>query len=240
MKVGIVGRGRLGSALGTAADAAGHSIVFLRRPDATEQHHEVGEEQELDSSTPWPSFGLVLLAFEKHAESAIELVNDPALAQLQNIPNAIPIASVVATPSPAVIDAFLPSHAITHFLTTPAVAQPGAIALIRPSGGDPGPIQQVLPALHWVSPSNDEEHGRLALLMLAGAMACAAVGHLQRLLPEPLGDGEQEYLLTALDDAKRMLEMNGGDGFAAFASVATPGGITEKIHNTLFKRSWLT
>ena len=235
MKIGIVGRGRLGGALGAAARAADHEVVFLRRPGASEHAHEGATEAELDAALAWDAFDLVLLAFEQRAERASELEEDGALAQLRRISPSLPIASAVATPSPDVIDAFLPDHAITHFLTTPAARLPGAIALLRPADADPRPLRAALPALAWIEPRSLEDYGRASLLLLASAMACAAIGRLQQMLPEPSRAGDLELLSHALDDAKRLLELNGVDGVAAFSSVATPGGITQRLHDVIFR-----
>ena len=135
MKIGIVGRGSLGTALGISAESAQHEVCLFRRKSAQANPNSPIKERVLDAETDWSSFDLVLLAFEKKADSPDDLRNDETLACLLNIPPQTPIASVVLSPSTQLLDAFLEGHTILHFVSTPAAALPGAVALIRETVG---------------------------------------------------------------------------------------------------------
>lgn len=238
MQVAVVGRGKLGSALGLAARAAGHEATLLRRPGAAPNAHSPLPERALDGSLEWDAFDLVLLAFEKKTASAAELEKDPTLVQLRRIPVATPVASVVMSPAPEVVDAFLAGRAIVHFLTTPAAQLEGAIALLPQGSLHTTPLRRALPGLHWIEAQDPADYRRLAVLMVGSAIAVAALGHLGRLLGGAPTASEGDYLQHVLDDAKRILRLNEGDGFSAFASVATPGGFTEALHNQIFAQRW--
>jgi hypothetical protein len=233
MRIAIVGRGRLGSALGMAAQSAGHAVALLRRPGAAATEDSSAPEAVLGPELAWGGFDLVVLAFEKHATSLDELEADPSLGQLRRIPTTLPIASVVMSPSPDLLDAFLPRHSIVHFLTTPAARLPGAIALLRETGTDTSRLEQAFPALHWIR-AEGPEYRRLALLSVGSAIAAAALAHLGRALDAPIQSTDADYLERVLDDAKRLLRMTEADGFRAFSLVATPGGFTEKVHDRIF------
>lgn len=235
--MGVVGRGRLGIALGLAAQSAGHDAVLLRRPSAPARRDSPLPEEALGRGLDWERFDLVLLAFEKKASSVAELETDPGLLQLRRISPATPVASVVMTPPPEVVDAFLPDRAIAHFLTTPAARLPGAIALLPRRPIDATRLKAALPDLYWIE-ADEREYARLAVLMVGSGIAAAALAHLVRLRGEALTSSEAEYLQHVLDDAKRILRLNDGDGFRAFASVATPGGYTERLHNAIFSTKW--
>lgn len=237
MRVAVVGRGRLGSALGLAARAADHEATLLRRPAAAPAPASTLPERSLDDALDWGAFDLVLLAFEKKAASADALAADPGLAQLRRIPASTPVASVVMSPAPEVVDAFLADHAIVHFLTTPAAQLPGAIALLPRPGPDATALRRALPDLRWIE-ADPSEYRRLAVLMVGSAIAAAALGHLGRLLAGEPTPSEGDYLEAVLDDAKRLLRLAGGDGLRAFAAVATPGGFTEALHDRVFARRW--
>lgn len=239
MQIAIVGRGRLGAALGESAQRAGHAVVLLRRPHAAPDPASTVPEAVLEPDMAWSRFDLVLLAFEMRAASVEDLARDATGGGLQRIPASTPVASVVRSPSPDLLDALLPDHDVLHFLTTPAARLPGAIALRPRTLADASRLEEALPELHWIE-AEEPAHGRLAALMLGSAMAAAALAHLARTLGVSGGGAEADvaYLGRVLDDAKRLLTMTDGDGFAAFSLVATPGGITEKVHNAIFRSRW--
>lgn len=237
MQVAVVGRGKLGGALGLAARSAGHEVTLLRRPDAAETPGAALPERAMDADLRWEGFDLVLLAFEKKATTVAELEQDMALAELRRIPARVKIASVVMSPAPEIVDDFLAGREIAHFLTTPAARLPGAIALLPRTSPDASDLKRALPDLHWID-ADASEYRRLAVLMVGSAIAAAALGHVGRLLAGTPAQGEADYLQHVLDDAKRLLRLNGGDGFRAFASVATSGGFTESLHNQVFSRRW--
>lgn len=233
MRIAVVGRGRLGSALAMAAQSAGHEVALLRRPGTAAAAGSPAPEAVLGPELAWEGFDLVVLAFEKHATSQGELEADPALGQLRRIPKTLPMASVVMSPAPELLDAFLPRHTIVHFLTTPAARLPGAIALLRGFRTDSSRLEQAFPALHWIR-AEGPEYRRLALLSVGSAIAAAALAHLGRELDAPIKGSDADYLEHVLDDAKRLLRMTDADGFRAFSLVATPGGFTEKVHDRIF------
>lgn len=237
MRVAVVGRGRLGAALAAAVRTAGHEVVALRRRGARARDDGPVPEAVLDAGTDWLAFGLVLLAFETHAASLAELERDEALRELRRIPAELPVASVVMSPPPELLDAFLPGHTIAHFLTTPAARLPGAVALLRRTPADTAPLRAALPALHWVE-ADDEAYGRLGRLLIGSALAAAALAHLGRVLGVSPREAGVDYLDLVLDDAKRLLRLAEGDGFAAFSLVATPGGFTERAHDAIFATRW--
>jgi hypothetical protein len=239
MQIAIVGRGRLGAALGESAQRAGHAVVLLRRPDASPARASAVPEAVIEPDMAWSRFDLVLLAFEMHAASVEDLARDATGSGLQRIPTSTPVASVVRSPSPDLLDALLPDHDILHFLTTPAARLPGAIALRPRTSADASRLEEALPELHWIEAS-ETEYGRLAVLMIGSAMAAAALAHLARTLGVAGSEAEADvaYLGRVLDDAKRLLTLTDGDGFAAFSLVATPGGVTEKVHNAIFRAQW--
>jgi len=194
----------------------------------------------LNAEVDWSSFDLILLAFEKKASSVDDLRTDDTLACLLSIPEATPIASVVLSPSTDLLDSFLEGRTILHFVSTPAAALPGAVALIRDSIGNEGdrkPLMAALPELKWrVLP--EAEYARLGFLIIGAGMAAASLAHLASLLGGPESPLELEHLQDVLGDAQRLMSLSGGDGFEAFSRVATPGGFTEKIHNKLFTTEW--
>jgi hypothetical protein len=235
MQIAIVGRGRLGAALGESAQRAGNGVVLLRRPDAAADPAPAVPEAVLEPGIDWSRFDLVLLAFEMHAATVEDLGRDATARGLQRIPASTPITSVVRSPSPDLLDALLPDHDVLHFLTTPAARLPGAIALRpRGTGAAASRLEQALPELHWIE-AEEPAYGRLAGLMIGSAMAAAALAHLGRMLGIADGEADVAYLGRVLDDAKRLLALTDGDGFAAFSLVATPGGITEKVHDAIFR-----
>jgi hypothetical protein len=240
MKIGIVGRGCLGTALGVSAEAAGHEVCLFRRETAQPNPSSPIEERVLNAEVDWSSFDLILLAFEKKASSVDDLRTDDTLACLLSIPEATPIASVVLSPSTDLLDSFLEGHTILHFVSTPAAALPGAVALIRDSIGNEGdrkPLMAALPELKWrVLP--EAEYARLGFLIMGAGMAAASLAHLASMLGGPESPLELEHLQDVLGDAQRLMSLSGGDGFEAFSRVATPGGFTEKIHNKLFTTEW--
>ena len=240
MKIGIVGRGSLGTALGISAESAGHEACLFRRATARPHTNSPIEERVLDAEIDWSSFDLILLAFEKKAGSVDDLRSDETLACLLSIPKETPIASIVLSPSTQLLDAFLEEHAILHFVSTPAAALPGAVALIRDNIGneaDRKPLMAAFPELKWrVLP--EVEYARLGFLIIGAGMAAASLAHLASLLGGPLSRLELEHLQDVLGDAQRLMSLSGGDGFEAFSRVATPGGFTEKIHNKLFTTEW--
>jgi hypothetical protein len=240
MKIGIVGRGSLGTALGISAESAQHDVCLFRRKTAQANANSPIEERVLDAETDWNSFDLVLLAFEKKATSPDDLRNDETLACLLDIPSRTPIASVVLSPSTQILDAFLEKHTILHFVSTPAAALPGAVALIRDSIGseaDRKPLMAGFPNLKWrVLP--DDEYPRLGFLIMGAGMAAASLAHLASMLGDPRSPLELEHLQDVLGDAQRLMTLTEGDGFEAFSRVATPGGFTEKIHNKIFTTPW--
>ncbi len=240
MKIGIVGRGSLGTALGVSAEAAGHEVCLFRRETAQPNPSSPIEERVLNAEVDWSSFDLILLAFEKKASSVDDLRTDDTLACLLSIPKATPIASVVLSPSTDLLDSFLEGRTILHFVSTPAAALPGAVALIRDSIGNEGdrkPLMAALPELKWrVLP--EAEYARLGFLIIGAGMAAASLAHLASLLGGPESPLELEHLQDVLGDAQRLMSLSGGDGFEAFSRVATPGGFTEKIHNKLFTTEW--
>lgn len=237
MRVGVVGRGRLGAALGQAAGAAGHDPVLLRRPSSAANPASPLPEEVLGPALSWAGFDLVLLAFESKSASPADLERDAALSQLRRIPASTPIASVVMTPAPELVDAFLAEHAIVHFLTTPAARLPGAIALLRRTPLDTQPLRAALPELRWIE-ADAEQFLPLAALMAGSGIVAAALAHLVRLRGGELTSSEVEVLQHVLDDAKSLLRLNAGDGFRAFSSLATPGGYTERLHNAIFATKW--
>jgi hypothetical protein len=166
-----------------------------------------------------------------------DLDGDATLRRLRDIPRAVPVASVVMSPPAELLDAFLPDHAIAHFLTTPAARLPGAIALLPGTSPAEARLREAFPSLHWTDCDADAYRKR-GVLLIGSAMAAAALAHLGRLLGAGPNPDEAGYLSLVLDDAKRLLELTEGDGFAAFSLVATPGGFTEKIHNRIFQTSW--
>ncbi len=232
MNVAIVGRGRIGRALARAAREAGHDVVALLRVDADPASPVAAAR--LGPDVDWRRFDLVLLAFEKRGADAAALAADPHLRELRRIPESTALASVVMAPTPDALDAFLGGRPIAHFLTTPAAALPGAIALLRPGRADATPLKRALPALRWVDAADDAAYQRLGVLMVGSAMAAAALAHLGRALGGSPAPGEAEYLQLVLDDAKRLLALADGDGFRALSAVATPGGFTEKLHDAIF------
>lgn len=242
MRVAIVGRGRLGAALGAAARSAGHAVTLLRRPDAPARAASPEGALGLDEDTltpelDWEAFDLVLLAFGKRASEVSELERDTALRELRRIPVSLPLASAVWAPSPSLLDAFLPEHTIARFLTTPAARLPGATALLRRSDGNAAALKEALRSLHWIE-TGERDFVRLGMLLVGSAMAAAALGHLARALGGAPSTGDAAFADHVLDDARRLLRLAGGDGLRAFASVATPGGTTEALHNRIFARSW--
>jgi hypothetical protein len=240
VKIGIVGRGRLGTALGTSAQSAKHEVCLFRRKTAQANPNSPIEERVLDAETDWSAFDLILLAFEKKASSPDELRDDETLACLQGIPPRTPIASVVLSPSTQLLDAFLEGHTILHFVSTPAAALPGAVALIRETIGseaDRKSLMAAFPELKWrVLPEG--EYARLGFLIIGAGIAAASLAHLASVLAGPLSRLELEHLQDVLGDAQRLMTLTEGDGFEAFSRVATPGGFTEKIHNKLFTTQW--
>jgi hypothetical protein len=240
MKIGIVGRGSLGTALGISAKSALHDVCLFRRKSAQANANSPIEERVLDTGTDWDSFDLVLLAFEKKANGPDDLRNDETLACLLDIPSRTPIASVVLSPSTQLLDAFLERHTILHFVSTPAAALPGAVALIRDSTGgeaDRKPLMAGFPNLKWrVLP--DDEYARLGFLIMGAGMAAASLAHLASMLGDTHSPLELEHLQDVLGDAQRLMALTEGDGFEAFSRVATPGGFTEKIHNKIFTTPW--
>ncbi len=240
MKIGIVGRGSLGTALGISAEAAGHEVCLFRRETAEPNPNSPVEERVLGAEIAWAPFDLILLAFEKKAGSVDDLRSDETLARLLSIPQETPIASVVLSPSTQLLDAFLEEHTILHFVSTPAAALPGAVALIRDSiGSETGrePLMAAFPELKWrVLP--EAEYARMGFLIIGAGVAAASLAHLASLLGGTLSRCELEHLQDVLGDAQRLMSLTGGDGFEAFSRVATPGGFTEKIHNKLFTTEW--
>ena len=240
MKIGIVGRGSLGTALGISAESAQHEVCLFRRKAAQANANSPIKERVLDAETDWSSFDLVLLAFEKKADSPDDLRNDESLACLLDIPPQTPIASVVLSPSTQLLDAFLGDHTILHFVSTPAAALPGAVALIRDTIGsetDRKPLMAGFPNLKWrVLP--DDEYARLGFLIMGAGMAAASLAHLASMLGGTHSPLELEHLQDVLGDAQRLMKLTEGDGFEAFSRVATPGGFTEKIHNKIFTTPW--
>lgn len=239
MRVAIVGRGRLGAALGAAACSADHEVTLLRRPDAPAGAASAGggpREDALGPDLDWAVFDLVLLAFEKRASEVSELERDAALRELRRIPASVPIASAVWSPAPALVEAFLPRHAITRFTTTPAAQLPGATALRLRTDRAPAPVEKALSGLHWIE-ADERDYLRLGTLLVGSAMAAAALGHLAQILGEDLS-ADVDLADHVLDDARRLLRLAEGDALGAFASVATPGGLTERLHNRIFARRW--
>lgn len=240
MKIAIVGRGSLGTALGISAESAQHDVCLFRRKTARANPNSPIGESVLDAETDWNSFDLVLLAFEMQANSPDELRNDETLSCLLGIPSRTPIASVVLSPSTQILDAFLEKHTILHFVSTPAAALPGAVALIRDSIGSEADRKSLMagfPNLKWrILP--DDEYARLGFLIMGAGIAAASLAHLASMLGAPHSPLESEHLQDVLGDAQRLMTLTGGDGFEAFSRVATPGGFTEKIHNKIFATSW--
>ncbi len=240
MKIGIVGRGSLGTALGISAESAGHEVCLFRRETASPNPDSLVEERVLDAEVDWSAFDFVLLAFEKKANSVDDLRSDETLACLLSIPRETPIASVVLSPSTQLLDEFLAEHTILHFVSTPAAALPGAVALIRDSIGTEGDrklLMAAFPELRWrVLP--EAEYARMGFLIIGAGIAAASLAHLAALLGGPASRLELEHLQDVLGDARRLMSLTGGDGFEAFSRVATPGGFTEKIHNKLFTTEW--
>lgn len=86
---GVVGRGHLGRALGLAARDAGHDVMLLCRatsaPSSSQASFESGREGSdaalpealIDDALDWSAFDLVLLAFDKRAQTLAELQRDP-------------------------------------------------------------------------------------------------------------------------------------------------------------------
>lgn len=237
MRVGMVGRGRLGTALGLAARAAGHGVTLLRRPDAAANDESPLKEDALGPDLEWEDFDLIVLAFRKNASSVAELEQDPALLHLRRIPASTPIASVVLSPSTELLDGFLPDHGITHFITTPAAQLSGAITLLPRTVLDTTGLRAAFPDLHWIEVS-EEEYRRLGFLMIGSGIAAAALAHLSEMLGDDLSAKEVEYLQHVLDDAKRIMSLTGGDGLRALSLLATPGGVIEAVHNLIFVKKW--
>lgn len=236
MHIAIVGKGRMGRALAASAQGAGHEVTLLtRKGTATEAHQNA---RNLQSISDWTSFDIVVLAFHKQVASTAELEADPDLAALKSVPVTIPILSVVMEPDPKVIASFLSDHKISHFLTTPAAEKPGGLAVYLEPSSDKAALQTVFPNLTWRGATDPETYRRLGFIMVSSAMAAAAIGHhLQRLTP-PLTREEKDTLACAVSDISRLLDVTDGDGFEAFGLVATPGGFTEQLHDTLFKQAW--
>ena len=140
-------------------------------------------------------------------------------------------------PSLVVIDSFLPNHTIDHFLTTPAARLVNAVAVLRktPRGGSR--LKEALADLHWID-AKPQDFLRAGVLMAGSAMATAARAYLVRLRGGQIDRAEIDLLQHVLDDAKSLLRLNGGDGLRASSSVATPGGITETLHNAIFATKW--
>ena len=236
MRIGVVGRGRLGIALGLAARSAGHAVTLLRQPASTPAADSPLTEDVLGPSLDWEDFDLVLFAFRKMASSIAELQQDPALLHVRRIPASTPIASVVLSPSTQLLDGFLPDHGIAHFVTTPAAQLSGAIALLHRTAIDTTSLRAAFPDLHWIE-VEEEEYRRLGFLMIGSGIAAAALAHLSGMLGE-LSSTEVEYLQHVLDDAKRIMRLTDGDGFRALSLLATPGGAVEKVHNLIFAKQW--
>jgi len=247
LRIGVVGRGRLGGALARAARAAGHSVALLRRRGGAPSGDPSLEEVELGPGLDWGSFDLVLLAFGLHAESPEVLAADESLSALRAIPAETSVASVVMSMPTAWLDDFLPEHAIVHFLTTPAAELAGAIALLPARAHRPGDVLRLrtaLPALHWIEAA-EPDYLRLGALMVGSAIAAVSLAYLAEALGPAFGgsgveatEADLAYLEAVLDDAKRLLRLHGGDGRRAFSSVATPGGFTERLHDRIFARPW--
>ncbi len=240
MKIAVVGRGSLGTALGISAQSAGHEVCLFRRASAQPKPDSPVEERVLDADVDLSAFDFIVLAFEKKASSADDLRGDETLAHLLGIPRSTPIASVVLSPSTQILDDFLEGRTILHFVSTPAAAVPGAVALIRDSIGSEAerkPLMAAFSELKWrVLP--EAEYARLGFLIIGAGMAAASLAHLASLLGSPPSRLELEHLQDVLGDAQRLMSLTGGDGFEAFARVATPGGFTEKVHNQLFTTQW--
>ena len=237
MRVGVVGRGRLGTALGLAARSAGHTVTLLRQPESVVSGQSPLTEDALGPSLEWDSFDFVLLAFRKKASSIAELERDATLLQVRRIPASTPIASVVLSPSTALLDSFLPDHRIAHFVTTPAAQLSGAIALLPITQNDTTALRAAFPDLHWIE-VDEAAYGRLSFLMIGSGIAAAALAHLSAMLGEDLSSTEVEYLQHVLDDAKRIMLLTDGDGLRALSLLATPGGVIEKVHNLIFVKKW--
>lgn len=236
MKIGVVGRGRLGTALGLAARSAGSDVTLLRRPASPPADDSPLKEDVLGPGLEWEGFDLVLLAFRKKASSIAELEQDPALLHVRRIPISTPIASVVLSPSTQLLDHFLPDHGIAHFVTTPAAQLSGAIALLHRTAIDTTSLRAALPDLHWIE-VDDEEYRRLGFLMIGSGIAAAALAHLSEMLGE-LSGTEVQYLQHVLGDAKRLMRLTDGDGLRALSLLATPGGAVEQVHNLIFAKHW--
>ena len=237
MRVGVVGRGRLGTALGIAARSAGHTVTLLRQPASVANDRSPLREDILGPGVEWEAFDLVLLAFRKKASVIAELERDPALLQVRRIPVSTPIASVVLSPSTALLDSFLPDHRIAHFVTTPAAQLSGAIALLPRTATDTTGLRAAFPDLYWIE-ADEEAYGRLSFLMIGSGIAAAALAHLSGMLGENLSSTEVEYLQHVLDDAKRIMHLTDGDGLRALSLLATPGGVIEKVHDLIFVKNW--
>ncbi|MCP5056493.1 MAG: hypothetical protein GY937_07160 [bacterium] len=213
---------------------------MFRRESAKPKPDSPVEERVLDAGVDWASFDFIVLAFEKKASSVDDLRDDETLGRLLEIPCDTTIASVVLSPSTELLDGFLEEHSILHFVSTPAAALPGAVALIRDSIGSEAtrkPLFAAFPELKWrVLPEG--EYARLGFLIIGAGMAAASLAHLATLLGGPLSRLELEHLQDVLGDAQRLMALTEGDGFEAFSRVATPGGFTEKIHNKLFTTEW--
>jgi hypothetical protein len=237
MRIGIVGRGRLGTAMGLAGRAAGHTVVLFRQPESTANDESPLPEEVLSHDVAWDPYDLVLLAFRKTASSIAELERDPGLPHLRRIPASTAIASVVLSPPTKLLDDFLPDHRIAHFITTPAAQLTGAIALLPRTTADTTALRAALPALHWID-VDENEYARLGFLMIGSGIAAASLAHLSGILGTELSEAEIEYLQHVLDDAKRLMNLTGGDGFRALSLLATPGGMVEKIHDLIFAKEW--
>lgn len=240
MKIGIVGRGRLGTALGVSAQSAQHEVCLFRRKTAKATSDSPIEERVLDAESDLTLFDLILLAFEKKVDNPADLREDETLACLLDVPPRTRIASVVLSPSTQLLDEFLAKRTILHFVSTPAAELPGAVALIRDTIGsetDRKFLMTAFPHLKW-SVLPDAEYSRLGFLIIGAGIAAASLAHLASMLDGPLNRLELEHLQDVLGDAQRLMTLTEGDGFEAFSRVATPGGFTEKVHNRLFSTQW--
>jgi hypothetical protein len=211
MRVGVVGRGRLGTALRLAARSAGHTVTLLRQPQSTPNDQSPLTEAILDPILQWKDFDFLLLAFRKKASFIAELECDEGLLQLRRIPNSISIASVVLSPATAPLDAFLPDHRIAHFVTTPAPQLSGAIALLPRSAIDTAGLRAAFSGLHWIQ-VDEEAQVRLSFLMIGSGIAAASLAHPSKMLGNDLSSTEVEYLQHVLGDAKRIMHLSSGTG----------------------------
>jgi len=261
--VGVVGRGRLGRALGLSARDAGHDVTLLYRATAAPSSRVTSDgggagsdeplaEAPIDDALDWSAFDLVLLAFDKRAQTLAELQRDPTLRRLPAIPETTVVASVVASMPRPLLEALLPGRRIHPFLTTPAARLPGALA-VRPGPGDadrPSPLETVWPALRWIE-VDEQDFPSVGGMLVGSAMAAISLVYLRDVLDSLRGASsedavggrsgrlsERDLMEGALDDAKRLLALHEGDGRRAFAAVATPGGLTARLHDQIFARPW--